>query len=302
VRIGVAATPDVALPTLNWLLESEHSIDLVITQPDRPAGRGRVLTQSVVAQWADHHSIPVVKPETAGQLKNYLDEIDLVITIAYGVLLPESILSIPKHGFINLHFSLLPAYRGAAPVQRALENGETTTGVTVFQLDKGMDTGAIFTQKKLEINSHWRSSELLQELAIVGVQAISEALMKISNHEIPTPQNGTSSIASKISKAEAQIDFRHPALVVERRIRAFTPDPGSWCSWRGENFKISRVKVVDKIDGKVGQVVFTTDGVFVVCGQETAIQLLEVIPAGKKEMNAMDWARGARIVSGELLG
>ena len=123
MRIGVAATPDVAIPTLNWLLESDHEIALIITQPDRPAGRGQLLQQTVVAEWARGHQITLIKPESSQELLGTIDDLDLVLTIGYGVLLPESILSLPKHGFLNLHFSLLPAYRGAAPAQRALQNG-----------------------------------------------------------------------------------------------------------------------------------------------------------------------------------
>jgi methionyl-tRNA formyltransferase len=123
VRIGVAATPDVAIPTLDWLLQSEHELVLVITQPDRPAGRGRVLQQSIVGDWASNHNVRLIKPESSADLVGHIEELDLVVTIGYGVLLPENILSLPKYGFLNLHFSLLPSYRGAAPVQRALENG-----------------------------------------------------------------------------------------------------------------------------------------------------------------------------------
>jgi methionyl-tRNA formyltransferase len=167
VRIGVAATPDVAIPTLNWLLQSVHEVALIITQPDRPAGRGRLLQQSTVADWANEHQIPLTKPENPQQLIGKIEDLDLVLTIGYGVLLPENILELPKNGFLNLHFSLLPAYRGAAPAQRALHNGETTTGVTVFQLDKGMDTGPIFAQESITIDPSWRSFELLEQLANV---------------------------------------------------------------------------------------------------------------------------------------
>ena len=144
MRLGVAATPWVALPTLDWLSSSEHELALVITQPDRPAGRGRSVRKSAVGEWAHAHNVPVVKPELSLDLLRELDGLDLVITIGYGVILPIAVLSIPRFGFINLHFSLLPAWRGAAPVARAILNGNTTSGVSVFQLDAGMDTGPIF--------------------------------------------------------------------------------------------------------------------------------------------------------------
>ena len=137
MRLGVAATPDVALPTLDWLIKSEHEVTLVITQPDRPSGRGRLVSPSIIAEWAIAHGIDVIKPESAMELIGKIEDLDLVLTIGYGLILPELILDLPIYGFLNLHFSLLPAYRGAAPVQRALESGELHTGVTVFKLDKG---------------------------------------------------------------------------------------------------------------------------------------------------------------------
>ena len=157
MRIGVAATPEVAIPTLDWLVASEHDLVLVITQPDKPAGRGRTMQQSVVADWAQGRNIRVVKPSSSNDLVGVIDDLDCVVTIGYGVLLPQHILDLPKHGFINLHFSLLPAYRGAAPAQKALQNGEKITGVSVFQLDKGMDTGPIYSKKSVAIEPHWRS-------------------------------------------------------------------------------------------------------------------------------------------------
>jgi methionyl-tRNA formyltransferase len=211
VRIGVAATPDVAIPTLNWLLQSEHEVVLIITQPDRPAGRGRILKQTVVADWANDHQIPVVKPENPKDLIGRIEELDLVLTIGYGVLLPQNILDLPKYGFLNLHFSLLPAYRGAAPVQRALQNGETVTGVSVFQLDKGMDTGPVFVQQSSTIDPSWRSFELLQHLANLGPDVVNRSLAMIDNGNTPNDQVGEPSIAPKIDKAEAKIDFSKEA-------------------------------------------------------------------------------------------
>ena len=206
MRIGVAATPDVAIPTLNWLLQSVHEVALIITQPDRPAGRGRLLQQSTVADWANEHHMPLAKPENPQQLIGKIEDLDLVLTIGYGVLLPENILVLPKNGFLNLHFSLLPAYRGAAPAQRALHNGETTTGVTVFQLDKGMDTGPIFAQESITIDPSWRSFELLDQLANLGPKVVERAFAMIDAGQSPQQQVGTASGAPKISKAEAKID------------------------------------------------------------------------------------------------
>ena len=216
-------------------------------------------------------------------------------------MLPERILSLPKHGFLNLHFSLLPAYRGAAPAQRALQNGEVKTGVSVFQLDKGMDTGPIYSQATIDIQPSWRSVELLNELAKVGVQSVSEALLLVKQGQTPTIQSGNSSIAPKISKAEAKIDFTTSALQVVNAIRAFTYEPGAWTTWKGEPFKITSAQLASENNFPTGTLA-TIEGSVFVGTKDGAVEILTVIPSGKKEMTASEWARGARLSGGELLG
>ena len=301
MRIGVAATPDVAIPTLNWLLESDHEIALIITQPDRPAGRGQLLQQTVVADWAQGHQISVIKPESSQELLGTIEDLDLVLTIGYGVLLPESILSLPKHGFLNLHFSLLPAYRGAAPAQRALQNGDLVTGVTVFQLDKGMDTGPIFAQQSINIDPSWRSFELLQHLSHLGPDVVQKSFDMIQNGESSKNQEGLATNAPKISKSEAKIDFTQDSVKIANAIRAFTYEPGAWTLWKGESFKICATKVSNGPFGKPGQISVIDKSVVVATGSGT-LELLRVIPSGKKEMDAIDWARGARLTGGEIFG
>jgi len=301
VRIGVAATPDVAIPTLHWLLQSGHEISLIITQPDRPAGRGQVLQQTIVADWALSHLIPVVKPETPKDLVGKIEDLDLVLTIGYGVLLPEEILSLPKKGFLNLHFSLLPAYRGAAPAQRALHNGETVTGVTVFQLDKGMDTGPIFAQESILIDPSWRSFELLTHLGEIGPEVVKRSFEMIENGESSHAQIGVASIAPKISKAEAKIDFTQDSTSISNAIRAFTYEPGAWTLWKGESFKVCAVGISNSASEIPGQISVLDKSVFVSTGSGS-LELLRVVPAGKKEMDAIDWARGARLSGGENFG
>ena len=301
MRIGVAATPEVAIPTLNWLLQSEHSIELIITQPDRPAGRGRLLQQSVVADWADANQITVLKPEGSQELLGKIEHLDIVLTIGYGVLLPLNILTLPKFGFLNLHFSLLPAYRGAAPAQRALLNGETQTGVTVFQLDKGMDTGPIYTQESIEIEPSWRSFELLQHLADLGPGVVQKSFEMIKNQESPKVQEGAASIAAKIDKAEARLDFTNEVNKVSNSVRAFTYEPGAWTLWKGEPFKICSTRISSTSKGAVGEVSVIDKSVFVTCANGS-LEILRVVPAGKKEMDAIEWARGARLIGGEVFG
>ena len=301
MRIGVAATPDVAIPTLNWLLQSDHEIALIITQPDRPAGRGQVLQQTLVADWAQGHQIPLIKPESSQELLGTVDDLDLVLTIGYGVLLPEGILSLPKHGFLNLHFSLLPAYRGAAPAQRALQNGDLVTGVTVFQLDKGMDTGPIFVQQSINIDPSWRSFELLQHLSHLGPDVVQKSFDMVQNGESSKNQEGLATNAPKISKSEAKIDFTQDSVKIANAIRAFTYEPGAWTLWKGESFKICATKVSNGPSCKPGQISVIDKSVVVSTGSGT-LELLRVIPSGKKEMDAIDWARGARLTGGEIFG
>jgi methionyl-tRNA formyltransferase len=210
-------------------------------------------------------------------------------------------LALPKKGFLNLHFSLLPAYRGAAPAQRALHNAETVTGVTVFQLDKGMDTGPIFAQESITIDPSWRSAELLQHLADLGPGVVQRTFEMVESGNSPHAQDGVSSLAPKISKAEAKIDFSTSASRISNAVRAFTYEPGAWTLWKNEPFKICAVKTVDSLHGVPGQVVVADKSVFVSTGSG-AIELLRVIPAGKKEMDAIDWARGARLTGGEIFG
>ena len=301
MRIAVAGTPGVAIPTLNWLCESTHEIVLVISRPDRPAGRGRTVKSSPVSQWALDNSFPLIRPDSPHELNGMINDLDLVLTIGYGQLLPENILKLPRYGFINLHFSLLPAYRGAAPAQRAIENGETESGVTVFALDKGLDTGAIYSSARIDIQPTWRSADLLPVLAGMGPSVVARAFDAIESGLAPVPQNGISSYAPKISKEEAKIDWNQNAEVILRRIRAFFPHPVAWSDFHGVVFKITAASLSDRTLGP-GEIQVIEDEVIVGCAQGSAIVLKSVISAGKKEMAGMDWARGARLLAGEHLG
>jgi methionyl-tRNA formyltransferase len=259
------------------------------------------MQQTVVADWAQNRHIPVLKPETPLDLVGHIEDLDLVLTIGYGVLLPENILSLPKNGFLNLHFSLLPAYRGAAPAQRALHNGETVTGVTVFQLDKGMDTGPIFAQESISIDTSWRSFELLEQLANLGPDVVKRSFELIENGKGPSQQVGIPSSAPKISKAEAKIDFTQDSAAIADAIRAFTYEPGAWTLWRGQPFKICSTQISHELLGAPGEISVVDKSIFVSTGTG-ALEILRVIPAGKKEMDATEWARGARLTGGEFFG
>jgi len=291
----------VALPTLDWLLTSEHELAFVITQPDRPAGRGRTLKESAVSAWAKDHEIQCLKPESKSETAPLLEGIDVFLTIGYGVLLPEELLAIPRNGCLNLHFSLLPRWRGAAPVQRAIEAGDSLSGVTVFQLDPGMDTGPIYSMKRFALDGDITSDELFQELALLGVESVAEAFTAIANGIKTTKQPSEGATrASKISKEECEIDWNLDAQTISQKIRAFTSLPGAWTRFRGEVVKVDSVKISDHSFAP-GQIKVIEKELFV----GTATQALSIgylTPSGKSRMDARSWLNGARLVDGENFG
>jgi methionyl-tRNA formyltransferase len=295
VQIAVAATPEVALPTLEALLKSEHDLVSVITQPDRPAGRGLSLKESPVAIWAKDRGISVSKPVDQAELKLAVADIDLVITIGFGVIIKEEILDLPKHGFINLHFSLLPKWRGAAPVQRSIEAGDQITGVTVFKLDKGMDTGPIYRQKEIAMPHQATAESLLQNLSMVGAPVVLDVITAIKANEAPVIQSvDGASRADKVSKDEGRIDWQDASLNIERKIRAFYPAPGAWTTFREEVLKIESADVSDEKTGQPGEILLVGKELFV-STSEGSLQILKVKPAGKASMDAISWINGARI-------
>lgn len=306
MRLAVAATPHVAIPTLEFLYSGNDSIVRIFTTKDKAIGRGRTLTPSDVAVWANEHGVECIKVSKASEMAEHLDDIDCVITVAFGILLPEEILSIPTHGFINLHFSLLPAWRGAAPVQRAIENGDESLGISVFLLEKGMDTGPIYVQSSFPRDPNMRSKEALKFLSEEGVALIAKALQDISNGVAPVEQseNGVS-LASKLSKAEASIDWHLSSSVIDRKIAAFYPNPIAFTNFRGEVLKITRSKVCNDLTSELvlqaGELIVEKDRVLIGTGDQP-LEIVQLIPQGKSEMKATDWARGARINPGELCG
>ena len=301
MRIIVAATPGVAVPTLNWLLNSEHVLAAVITQPDRPAGRGRELKGSVVSQWAHENSVECFKPQDLAETALLVRDCDVLLTIGYGVLLPTEILTLPRHGCLNLHFSLLPRWRGAAPVQRAIEAGDSLSGVTVFQLDEGMDTGPIFSTKRFALDNDITSDELLIELAELGVEAVMDSLQAITDGKRPTTQSGEGATkASKITKQECEIDWNLSAQVISQKVRAFTSNPGAWTRFRGDTLKIDSVSLEDS-SLKPGTL-HIVDKKLIVGTGSNALAIGFLTPSGKARMDALSWINGARITDGEYFG
>ena len=299
MQIAVAATPEVAIPTLELLLKSGHNLSAVITQPDRPAGRGLTLKESAVATWAVQKKITLYKPESQDELAQIAGRFDLIITIGYGAIIREEILELPKHGFINLHFSLLPRWRGAAPVQRAIESGDAITGITVFQLDKGMDTGPIFRQLSAEIKSDATSASLLKELAVLGAPAVIETISAIDRGEAPKVQDATGATrAEKLTKDEGRIDWSLPADVISRKIRAFFPSPGSWTTFRESVIRIERVALRPDTTGEPGEIAVVEKALIVTCGQGS-LRVIDLKAAGKSTMAASAWLNGAQPKPGE---
>ena len=300
MRIAVAATPEVAIPTLEALRLSSHELAFVITRADAPAGRGRELQASPVAQWAQQNDVEVKKPDTAAEIGELVIGLDLVITIGYGFILPENILKIPKYGFINLHFSLLPRWRGAAPVQRAIEAGDNVTGITVFKLDKGMDTGPIYLSAEVPLTRDCNSAELFEILANMATKPVLESLQLIAAGQPPKVQlESGASRANKLSKEEGRIAWNTPAITIERKVNAFNPNPGAWSNFRGQNLKIDKVRATEEVL-PIGQMDLIDKSVLV--GTSTnALELVEVTPAGKARLSATAWANGARITSLDVL-
>ena len=298
MRIGIAATPSVAVPTLDALLASEHQIISVITRPDAPAGRGRTLKASAVSDWASSKGIELHKPESVDEISRLAAQCDLVITIGYGVLLPETILNIPKHGFINLHFSALPRWRGAAPVQRALEAGDTTTGVTVFKLDAGMDTGPIYKTAPFDVSPTINTPELLDGLALLGVKAVLDTISLIESGVNPTVQSSEGiTRANKLTSEEAQIDWSQSTSTIVNKIRAFYPNPGAWTTFRDVKIKMNSATVTE-LKLQPGEI--TQQGKAILVGtSDGAIELITVKPAGKSAMSAQDWANGQHLIANE---
>ena len=297
----MAATPEVAIDSLNALQGSEFDLAFVITQPDRPAGRGQELSRSAVSAWADGAGLECHKPESKEAFLKLASTVDLMITIGYGRILTLDELNSPTNGSINLHFSLLPRWRGAAPVQRSIEAGDSVTGVTIFQLDEGMDTGPIYLMKRFALDDDITSDELFTELAELGSEALLESLEMIQSGVKPTPQSSIDvTKAAKITKAEAQINWSDEAIEISRKIRAFTSSPGAWTTLRGSSIKID-TPVIEELTLKPGEILYQNKKLLVGTSS-TAISLGFVTPQGKSRTAVQSWVNGARLQPGEIFG
>lgn len=297
MRLVFAGTPEPAAVALQRLLATEHEVVAVLTRPDARKGRGRTLHPSPVKALALEHGIEVLTPETLvgdSSIQHRLRELspDAVPVVAYGNLIPADMLGIPAHGWVNLHFSLLPAWRGAAPVQAAIANGDEATGATTFRIDEGLDTGDILGKLETGIGQTETSGELLERLADTGADLLAatmDALEAGTATPIPQPQEGT--YAHKITPADARVDWAQPASVIDRGIRAHTPAPGAWTMRGEERFKIGPVTPAVGDTLAPGQAWFGKNEVLVGTA-DGDVCLGTIQPPGKKMMNAADWARG----------
>ena len=306
MRLIFAWTPQVAVPSLRALLDSDHEVVAVVTRPDAKVGRGRRLEPSPVRVAAEEAGVEVLTPSSPRDpdFVAALEELatDCCPVVAYGALLPEEVLDIPRHGWVNLHFSLLPAWRGAAPAQRALMAGDEITGASTFRIETGLDTGPVFGTMTERIRPDDTSGTLLDRLADAGAPLLVATMDGIASGDLEPqeqPAEGVSH-AAKITVDDARVDLGHPALAVDRLIRGCTPTPGAWTTFRGERLKLAPVTITDEqlpagtIEARKREVLVGT--------ADRAVRLGEVTPLGKKAMAAADWARGVRIEPGERLG
>ena len=308
MRLVFAGTPEVAVPSLDALLASDHDVVAVLTRPDAPAGRGRRLVASPVARRAEEAGIEVVR---AAKLSDpgVMDRLsalapDCCPVVAYGALVPAAALSLPPRGWVNLHFSLLPAWRGAAPVQHALLHGDEVTGASVFQLEEGLDTGPVYGVMTEQVGPRDTSGELLDRLAVAGAGFLVATLDAIERGEVvavPQPGDGVS-YAPKLSTDDARVDWHRPAFHVDRQVRACTPAPGAWTTWDGERVGLGPVEPAGSSQLAAGAVAVGRRDVLVGCGDGQAVRLGDVRPAGKRPMAADAWARGVRDLDGSELG
>jgi methionyl-tRNA formyltransferase len=308
MRVVLAGTPEVALPALDAIAASSHELVGVVTRPDAPAGRGRRLVASPVAARAEELGLPVLKPAHPQEpdFQKQLQQLapDCCPVVAYGALLPQSALDIPVHGWVNLHFSLLPAWRGAAPVQHALWAGDEVTGATTFRIVKHLDAGPTFGLVTETVRPADTTGDLLARLSDSGARLLVATLDGIEDGSLEAreqPAEGVS-FAPKVSVDEAQVDWSETAAAVDRRVRACTPEPGAWSTYAGERIKIGPVTVTsdsEKLEPGVLEV--TKHAVHVGTGTEP-VSLGEVKAFGRRQMSAADWARGVRVVAGEAFG
>jgi len=301
-------TPRFAVPALEALVEAGHRLHLVVTQPDRPKGRGLELVASPVKQSAQKLNLPITQPDKIKANDEFRAQLtalkpDAIIVVGYGRIIPQWMLDLPPLGNINLHASLLPKYRGAAPIQWAIANGETVTGVTTMRIDAGLDTGDILLQNKLPISPDDTAETLAPRLATIGAELIVETLRGLEAGAIhPRQQDNTqATLAPILKKEDGQINFSRPAAEILNRLRGFQPWPGAYTKFRGKNLQILKARPTDKAVPPA-EIHAETNRLLVGCGQTTSLEILELQLEGKKRASAQDFLHGYHPRPAEKLG
>lgn len=308
LNLVFCGTPQFAVPTLEKLVQAGHSVQLVVTQPDRPRGRGMELALSPVKQCALRLGLSLTQPDKIKDNETFRAELaalkpDVIIVVGYGRIIPQWMLDLPRFGNINLHASLLPKYRGAAPIQWAIANGERMTGVTTMRIDAGLDTGDILLQRELPIASDDTAETLAPRLAALGAELVVETLRRLlQSTATPRPQDhNQATLAPILKKEDGRIDFQRTAQEIQNRLRGFQPWPGAFTTFRGKNLQVWRA-ATEARPLLPGEISVEGDLLLAGCGKDTALALLEVQPEGKKRMAARDFIHGYRPTSGEKLG
>jgi methionyl-tRNA formyltransferase len=307
VKLVFLGTPEFAVPSLEALVEAGHEVLAVYTQPDRPAGRKQELKAPPVKEAALRLGLEVRQPE---RIRHCVDELaamkpDAMAVVGYGQIIPQAIIDIPPLGILNVHASLLPKYRGAAPIQWAIANGETVTGVTIMRIDAGLDTGDILLQEATEIGAEETAPELAARLAPMGARLLVRALEGLAEGSIrPVPQDHAQATLAPILKREdGLVDFRWPAAKIACRARGFQPWPGAWTWWRGQRFFLWKCRPAQVETPAVpGKLFSHGKRLFAACGQGEALELVEVQAEGRKRMDAAAFLNGYRLAEKDLLG
>jgi methionyl-tRNA formyltransferase len=309
VQISVASSSLISVPIIEAISRSQHHLSSLITLPDRKVGRGQDLTENEIASWASDQGILVAKPQDISQINQHLLEVQpqLVISASYGKLIPPELLHGPRFGWLNLHFSLLPRWRGAAPVQWSILEGDEKTGISIFKLDKGMDTGPVYLQEEVELDDEVTTPELLDQLSVLGGDRILDVVEMITKGIKPKAQSQSNiTLAPKIPKEMGLIDWNLSGIAISRLVRAIGDRPGTYTSFRGAKLSVHGVRIVTN-DGEERScgALWSDDDRLLVKALDCTLEISEVTPAGKKRMKASDFARGARLQADErfdLLG
>lgn len=305
-------TPKAAVPSLERILSESHEIVAVYTQPDRPSGRGNRITFSPVKEFALRHDMPVIQPlkvKTPEALVEFQShKADVAVVVAYGRILPQTFLDAYPNGAINVHFSLLPKYRGAAPVNWAIVNGETLTGVTTMQMDAGLDTGDILLKRETEISPHETSVELMDRLAFIGSDLISETLVMYKELPGQKQDHENATLAPMMKREDGLINWELAAQEIANRVRGLQPFPGSFSYYKGQKITIWKAEQISNLEFQVsdsrsqGEVIEAKgDNLFVQCGNETVLKIAEIQPEGKRRMPVRDFVNGIQPKAGEII-